>query len=813
MTTWAEALQRGCSVSYALTFDGIPYVFAESRLRTVAGAEVSVPANYTLSAALCITEGQSIAHDCDRETGFAAGLELDVLLGRQQLADEGLTSTLFARPTKSTYLTSSVTSSSTTTFSVDSTSAFSATGTVYIGHELISYTSKTSTTFAGITRGLCGLKHYHPSDVSSGYRQVTDKPVYWVGRFVTLYEHLVSPEGRYFGSTLATVGTYCRELWRGYVVEVPRPEMGGMVIRCAPLVRKLAQQIGAEISGQFAYGDTGQFLPMVYVSQGDQIRALLVSGSGSHDVWSQPNADALGAGSMLKFTASTQQSLQTQIGTGHRVTVLPATGGTPGVQFWFESTGSHSWVIDSTAWFLPTTEPSEQGNYFTFPFAWAPGMPRFDDCWIIVRLDQSAAYANASLSGGGMLWMEVDGVRELCYFSEVDTATGDDGSLTAFHIVRRAINGHRVNPWLASACTVTIAAGTTGDWDDILLTLATSSGVASERGTHDALAYGFGLGIPEADFDVPFGIDTIGGAVAITSDSSLVDELGGTAAVHQRCLVPRQVDNEVVLSLVSTQVVSSGLEELDANQVLLSGHGTPELLQSPNQLRLTGWEEGTDIVVIRDASRAQNEGVRELELKVDRPFRTAGERLLSTSDGLATVDLEVPQWVTYQPGDALDLQTAHPRLYDWSSGAWGPASIPARVMGWARDLWSGTTKLTLLLAGQVAPTLRLCPSYEVITAVSSTEFRIAKGNDSWHIQTLRAGITVAIYKPGDEATQYEERTLVGVTIGTTYDTVTITSALSAVTAAAGIVITYPVAASSDSGQKAFMYESAGYFWR
>jgi hypothetical protein len=37
--------------------------------------------------------------------------------------------------------------------------------------------------------------------------------------------------------------------------------------------------------------------------------------------------------------------------------------------------------------------------------------------------------------------------------------------------------------------------------------------------------------------------------------------------------------------------------------------------------------------------------------------------------------------------------------------------------------------------------------------------------------------------------------------------------LSAVTAAAGIVITYPVAASSDSGQKAFMYESAGYFWR
>lgn len=813
MTTWAEALQRGCSASYALTFDGIPYVFAESRLRTVAGAEVSVPANYTLSAALSITEGQSIGHDCDRETGFAAGLELDVLLGRQQLADEGLTSTLFARPTKSTYLTNSVTSSSTTTFDVDSTSAFSSTGTVYIGHELISYTSKTSTTFAGITRGLCGLKHYHPSDTSSGYRQVTDRPVYWVGRLVTLYEHLVSPEGRYLDSTLATVGTYCREVWRGYVVEVPRPEMGGMVIRCAPLVRKLAQQIGAEISGQFAYGDTGQFLPMVYVSQGDQIRALLVSGSGSHDVWSQPNADALGAGSILKFTASTQQSLQTQIGTGHRVTVLPATGGTPGVQFWFESTGSHSWVIDSTAWFLPTTEPSEQGNYFTLPFAWAPGMPRFDDCWIVVRLDQSAAYANASLSGGGMLWMEVDGVRELCYFTEADAATGDDGSLTAFHVVRRAINGHRVNPWLASACTVTVAAGASGQWDEVMLTLATSSGIASERGGHDTLTYGFGLGIPEADFDLPTDLDTTSIAVAITSESSIAEELGGSAALRLRCIAPRVEDGDALLSLVSTQVVSSGLSTLSATDVLITGHGSPQLLESPNQVRLTGWEEGTDIVVVRDASRAQNEGVRELELRVDRARGDHGERFLALSDGLATVDLEVPPWITYQIGDALDLRTAHPMVYDWATGAWGPASVPARVVGHSRDLWLGTQRLTLLIGGQVTPSLRLAPAYTVSTAVSSTEFRLAKGNDAYRISTLRAGITVAIYMPGDEATQYDERTLVGVTIGTTYDTVTITSALSAVTPAAGIVITYPVSASSDSEQKSFMYESASYFWR
>jgi hypothetical protein len=802
-------------VSYALTFDGIPYVFAESRLRTVAGAEVSVPANYTLSAALCITEGQSIAHDCDRETGFAAGLELDVLLGRQQLADEGLTSTLFARPTKSTYLTSSVTSSSTTTFSVDSTSAFSATGTVYIGHELISYTSKTSTTFAGITRGLCGLKHYHPSDVSSGYRQVTDKPVYWVGRFVTLYEHLVSPEGRYFGSTLATVGTYCRELWRGYVVEVPRPEMGGMVIRCAPLVRKLAQQIGAEISGQFAYG-TGQFLPLIYVTRGDQIRAKLVSGSGSHDVWSQPNADALGAGLVEKFTSSVQQSLQTQIGTGHLVQVNPTSFGVPGLAIRLRSTGSHGWIVDSTAWFLTSQEPSEEGNLFSLPYVWAPGQPPFNDCWVVVRLDQSAAYQNAVIaSGGGLLRMEVNGVTELCYFSEIDTSTGDDGSLTAFHITRRALNGVRVNPWLAEACTVTVASGAQGTWKEIFLSLATSSGLTGERSAYDTLAYGFGLGIPGGDFDfeVPSGTTTL----AVEPDSSIIDEMSGELALGRQCLIPIQVDGDVKMASVSTDVQTSALEPLTSDDVLLSGHGTPQLLESPNQILLTSQSDSTGIVV-RDASRAQNEGVREIEYRVFWPpnRRISAEIMMQKADGLATVDLEVPPWVAYQPGDALDLQTAHPRVYDWSSGAWAPASVPARVLGWARDLWSGTTRLTLLLSGQATPSVLLCPAYEVITAVSSTEFRIAKnlrvGTFRVNI-ALRPGITVAIYKPGDEATQYEERVISTFTSGATYDTVTITSALSAVTAAAGIVITYPIAASSDSGQKAFIYESAGYFWR
>ena len=85
--------------------------------------------------------------------------------------------------------------------------------------------------------------------------------------------------------------------------------------------------------------------------------------------------------------------------------------------------------------------------------------------------------------------------------------------------------------------------------------------------------------------------------------------------------------------------------------------------------------------------------------------------------------------------------------------------------------------------------------------------------DSGLGQYFTASSTVAIYKPGDEATQYETRTIASITTGTSYDTITLSSALSAVTAAAGIVITYPDSGSASVAQLRYMYEKATYFWR
>ena len=819
MTTWAEALQRGCSVSYAVHIDGIPYIFAESRLRTVTGVEAYTPSGggftvpWERSAALSITEGQRIGYDCDRESGYAAGLELDILLGRQQLADEGLTSTLFARPSKRTYLTSSVTSSSTTTFSVASTSAFASSGSFYCGHEYCTYSGKTSTSFTGVTRGAGGLKHYHSSSASSGYREVTDRPVYWIGRLVTLYEHLVSPEGRYFGEYLATVGTYCREVWRGYVIETPRPEVGGMVIRCAPLVRRLAEEVGAEISGIVPKDYQGR--PYIYVTDADTLGIREVSGGHSFEAWSEPNQNALGIGTIYRWTNAAEASLQAQAPANHEVSIeLTSTD----LNLHAFANGSHEFIFEERSSFLRRSDSRAIYERFTgvFSFAWADD--DVVDCWLVVELNEDTDFTAPTPDNAGLLFVEVNGVKELMYYS--DTATGDDERMRAFFISKRGLNGNRVNAWTAENATVSIVSGSYGSWKENLLTLATSSGIALERGGYDTLGFGFGLGIPETDFDTAaLEFPAFDFAVGSTDTLTPGDALGGYPVVHLANIAPIVRDGECLITRVYTYPTTVTAAELGIADVLVTGHGAPEVLPGPNLLRVkTGMDGEGDTYVVRDAPRIQAEGVRALEVsmpEMDGSIRAWGSTMLAMSDGMSSLELEVPPWVQHQLGDVLDITTEHPMLYDWVSGVWAPSTVAARVVGWGRDLWSGVHRLTVLIAGQALPPTSYCPSAVVTTAVSSTEFRVTWGGAAGDRASkyFVAGDTVAIYKPGSEATQYETRTIATVTDGTSYDTITITSALSAVTAAAGIVITYPVHASSSTAQRRYMYERASYYWR
>jgi len=110
-----------------------------------------------------------------------------------------------------TYITAEVSASATTIHVVD-TSAFASSGVIYLDQEAISYASKTSTTFAGCTRGLYGSKatrHIYSAANGSGLGnpQATDRIVEVVGRPATLWLAQLSDAGVITALALEHYGT------------------------------------------------------------------------------------------------------------------------------------------------------------------------------------------------------------------------------------------------------------------------------------------------------------------------------------------------------------------------------------------------------------------------------------------------------------------------------------------------------------------------------------------------------------------------------------------------------------------------------
>jgi hypothetical protein len=178
------------------------------------------------------------------------------------------------------------------------------------------------------------------------------------------------------------------------------------------------------------------------------------------------------------------------------------------------------------------------------------------------------------------------------------------------------------------------------------------------------------------------------------------------------------------------------------------------MVEAPNHIRVRTsdllWDR--PLVVVRDSVRAQAEGVRSLDLKApgfrrEDVLEAAGELLL-LSDGQSAIQLRVPPWVELQVGDAVDVTTAHPAIWSWSSGTHAPSTVLGRVVGWSRDAWSQDQELTILLAGQAQERFFLAPSAFIEQGVSTTVYRVRKGD----ALGFAVGDEVRVYSSGVEGT-------------------------------------------------------------
>lgn len=815
---WGSLVQSGYHVVYALEIEGIPYLFSERELWTTRGAAAG-PRNaddFTVSYALVLDEGTTFSVECDREKGVASGRAVDFILGRQQLADESLGAALFARPTLRANLTSTINDPADDTLGVDNTAGWDATGLLYVGRECVRYTSTTSTSFGGCIRGVAGYPHYHTADTVGGYRQCTDTPVFWRGRLVTVWAHLCGPDGRFLGSRLCDHSEWCRQEWRGYVRDAPRPAAGGMVITALPLVRLAAQEVGAEISGRM--------LPNWIVSEPSDV--VTVTGGSTITIPGR----TVGGTSGIVSLASWAQVAAAQASADLAEDVTIKIQG-ENLHFVFSDTAPFGdvYVLSAHAWFL------EPGVYVTpasvagagtaadIPLTWSTRNAPLSGAWVVVEMDPSADASEADVGTEGMLLLDGRTGKRLCRYDAVRRTS--DRAVMAFRVRGVALDTWLPtpagawtgdwNPW-RDEVNVRVIGGAAGSWRAAFETILTSSGTGA-RGSRDTLPVGFGLGLPaswtaaRADVAEPI--------VALTTGrASAADLLCGWLALRRECLVQRrQDDGSIALDVVSTDVV----DDLDATaltdaDVLMDGHDAPELLEAPNHVRVTSSDLvfETPLIVVRDAVRAQAEGVRALDIKApgmrrETALELGGEMLL-LGDGQAAVRLRLRPGFEVQIGDAVELTSAHPSLWSWSSGAYAPASVLGRVVGWSRAAWSQIQEVTILLAGHAQERINLCPCARVEQVVSTTVFRVEKGGATG----FAAGDEVLLYARGDEDGTTYTRTLDAIdTSSDNYDLFTVDSAIAGLSATAELVFTFAAAASVTARQARFLFVRATSEWR
>ena len=603
MTAWGDLIKAGHSWIHVLQIGGVPYIFTETEaLRVDASAAPGLPSGYDAWApALVIKEGMSVGVRVDRQTGFASGDALDLTLSWDGLASGGsqtsdLRLDIFQAPSKITTITADV-AATTGSKAVTSTSGWTASH-AHIGTERVAVSVVDATHLNFTARGQSGSAANVYSVRSPTFSRVSDRPLVWRGREVTLWRQLVSPEGRIIDDTWCdTSSTYARVLWRGYIDAPPKPSTEGMTLRALPLIRRASLPIGHDVEAAIYEtlpgGGVSALEPM-----GDYSDALngfpVLAAKGSIQFvwrWQQANGDVVNGQFEIGLThpdgvftlgAYAEAAYNGYTGTsGGLFETIDASGisdkplyqqprvffalhnGTIVMQFRFQTVAS---LVEegSTYVTVPSGGPYflQPGTYYAANLSGSGGLLK-DGVTIInvpVLIDHSylpAGYWLPVVQTAGTEWQDIqlpatgfgiieqgDGKAVIEWDAKIDSFgqwTSPDLTMVRIRELHKVVGSPKV--WAGSR--LKYVSGTQGTVKTSLLTMLESSGAAN-RGTYDTLAVGQGCGIHEDHIDevslAKPGITDYLMTLFATGRTSVSDLLGGHFALRQMCLVQRCTD-------------------------------------------------------------------------------------------------------------------------------------------------------------------------------------------------------------------------------------------------------------------------------
>jgi hypothetical protein len=844
-TSFADLLKRGHGYILAAEVEGIGIVFAERiPQRADAASSPSLPASYTgASGSLLIRDGQALSIEADRDTGIGRGTAWEMLLSWESLQEEGLLDVLFKRPTVLARLTESIAWDA-TTIGVDDVTGWPSSGTAYLGRERIDYAGvdAVANEFTGCTRGVLGLNYDYDANDPGDYKTLTTIPTMWRGRFVTLHQHLVSAEGRILDSTWFT-GDYHRQIWRGFIDATPMPDSFGMRLRCLPLCRLPAREIGqsptAEILSMYAPINDWPFprerFP-VYVTEQSQITIRIgykVKATGVKGVLTSTGPDIgtpgglhTGIQPLRSWWDALADRLTTDLVDGSSVFDVvysvepfgPDTDneillmGQVALAYDVDVYSIYSVQVEVSPgcyWIRPTVSIgwAFYGNIIEINIAYAVTLAV--GAWLALYSREGVWLLDSAIPDSGIGLAEADRGEIIRWDQKATTVNTQAVLIRVAERTVGKVNGKKAQ--LRQGGTFRFVTGAYGRIPEVVKTVLQSSGTG-QRGTYDTLGTAAGYGLPADWMDVSaYPLSPAEVALVDEEAASLADLAGGWFRLQGLCLVQRRLaSGEVALTLVFVDPTENGgALELAQADVQVAGVSVPRLVEAPNQIKIdtTAGPYAGPVYVINSLAQAQQEGTRSTEISAPQATAQAAVALAVTllrrGRGQSLIKLTVGPWVDLQVGDVIDLKTAHPSQYDWANASRQPADVPARVVGWKLNLWTGEQELTLLLAGSGALSVNLCPTATIASVVGSV-VNVSAGEGSYFTD----GDVVTFYKVGDEAT-YETTGTISTVSG---DALTMTGAPAA-WVTTGIKVTYPPLASASAAQSgAFLYHDAGKNW-
>jgi len=865
-TTFNTALGRGYSVMYCLEVEGIPYLFVEQKpWRATADAVPTIPTKFAAATgggivAGLVIDGERIGEEIDREKGVSKARPLTFRLAYTPLDGEGVLDDLFARPSKYSTLNADVDSAATSFVAVSPGGGWTA-GGIYVGNEYMfagSVSTGSTTTFSSITRGLWGGKYDHKKIGFTGSQWVTDRPNFWRGRMVTLWECLVDPEGRAVFDTWLD-GDYCRQTFKGFLDTTPLPTNVGFQFTARSITRKLTQEMGfkgiwksavvmAPGSGgsnaQTAEDTSGEkyhLLPMLYdggnfsvyfdmlFSDSDTFTGD-IQATTSGKLYQTIAAWSYDLSAALTTASATVENPKQYSQISKAIVAFDVADDNSGVTIKDQSyastnTGDCPYFLrpDFDSYIETKAGASDgSGGYFKLSPNWDWGT---DDVkpWLVLHNEEADTFQDYTLPTAGYMVVEDiynAGPVELLKFADGVAAGDAQLNYQAIRVTERKLNNTTVN--LASSLKCTLVSGAIGNLDYAMLTLLESSSTG-ERGDHDTLGYGMGYNIDDGHIDTTAIAEMVyskENVVAVDDGrSSFVDSLGGWIISCRECLCSirnssgvmqlKPVKHEVYeLSTIDPTVLT-----ITAADVLVDGLSPVAVVNAPNQIQISTESflgDGFDLVV-RSIPEMIREGTHTWELECPAMEKhiayEAAKNLIVLGAGQYALNLTLGPWVDIQPGDSCLISLAsHYGMFDFTDGTLGVSSVAARCLGVERDLVSMKQECRFLLYGHTLPGSIYCPTLAVTATGGGATVEFSTADVGW----LQEDMLVTIFNPGRESLGTPETA--EVTVDDINGIVVTLSSRPAWVAGGTTKVTWARYSTASAEQRKFFFFSSAYRW-